>query len=148
MTDQFLRHLIVVSGCTAAILFAISCGDDEQRAGTDAQQHGVGAECTEDAHCLQEGLTSADGGNMPLECLTTFKGGYCGLQNCQGDEDCPQGSACIAHDDGENYCFLICANKPECNVYRSLENESNCSSNVDFVDGTQGRKACVPPSSG
>lgn len=126
---------------------ASACGDDD-RPGTEAQQHGVGAECSENGQCLQEGFTGPDGGAMPLQCLTTFKGGYCGLQNCTGDVDCPQGSGCVAHDDGENYCFLICANKPECNLYRSLNNEANCSSNVDFVEGTQGRKACVPPSSG
>ncbi|HEX2881404.1 MAG TPA: hypothetical protein VHO25_17870 [Polyangiaceae bacterium] len=145
-----MRNWIATISVSSLVCLALTaCGDDDDdRPGTDAQQHGVGAECTQDEHCLQEGILSADGGNMPLDCLTTFKGGYCGLQNCGGDADCPQGSACVAHDDGENYCFLICANKPECNLYRSLENESNCSSNADFVDGTQGRKACVPPSSG
>ena len=35
---------------------------------------------------------------------------------------------------------------PECNANRDLENEANCSSNVDYVDGKTGGKACVPPS--
>jgi hypothetical protein len=69
------------------------------------------------------------------------------VQGCTGDASCPQGSACITHTDSVNYCFLVCATKPECNVHRSVANEANCSSNVVFVTGAQGRKACVPPSS-
>jgi hypothetical protein len=145
-----MRNWISVISLVSMVGVSVAaCSDDDgYRVGTDAQQHGVGAECTMDEQCVAEGFTGPDGGPLPLQCLTTFKGGYCGLQNCGADDDCPAGSACVAHDDGENYCFLICGNKPECNLYRTLENESNCSSNVDFVDGTQGRKACVPPSSG
>jgi hypothetical protein len=123
----------------AALLMSVlvACGDDEGEGLSPAQQHGVGAACTEDARCYIN--------DMALKCLP-FKGGYCGLEGCQGDADCPLGSACVAHDDGVNYCFLICADKPECNYTRSIENESNCSSNIDFVDGKQGSKACVPPS--
>ncbi len=64
-------------------------------------QHGVGAECTMDGQCVAEGFTAPDGGPMPLELLTTFKGGYFRLQNCQGAVNCLQGSACI-DTDGEN----------------------------------------------
>jgi len=136
------RSCLVPVLCLGAIF---SCGDDDH-GGSQAQQRGVGAECTMANQCFPN-ETLPDGA-MALECLTTFRGGYCGLQNCAGDEECPLGSACITHDDGENYCFLICSDKPQCNVYRTLENESNCSSNTDFVDGAQGRKTCVPPSSG
>jgi len=146
MMNTVVRAMGWVAGGLVAALCAVSCGDDDDhRVGTEAQQHGVGAECVQDDHCLQEGILGADGGNMPLQCLTTFKGGYCGLQNCAHDADCPEGSACILHE-GDTYCFLICANKPECNVYRTLANESNCVGNADFVDGAQSRKACVPPS--
>jgi hypothetical protein len=81
-------------------------------------------------------------------CLTDFKGGYCGVSPCAHDVDCPQGSACITEDNGINYCFLVCADKPDCNPHRTLENESSCNSSLTFVDGTMGRKVCRPPRSG
>jgi hypothetical protein len=82
---------------------------------------------------------------MGQTCLA-FKGGYCGVAGCGGDAGaCPQGSACVLHTDGQTYCFLICTDKPQCNLYRPLEVESNCSSNVTFVDSVMA-KACVPPS--
>jgi hypothetical protein len=31
-------------------------------------------------------------------------------------------------------------------VNRSADQESNCSSNIDFVDSAKSGKACVPPS--
>jgi hypothetical protein len=113
------------------------CGDNT----TEADRIGVGAQCTDSARCPAEM-------EIELECLTQFKGGYCGLEGCEGDIDCPEGAACVIHDDGMNYCFRICRDKPECNYNRSLENESNCSANIDFADEPQNRKACVPPSSG
>ena len=122
---------------------ALGCGESSSE--TEADRAGVGAECTEAGECESEQE------DVTLECLTQFTGGYCGLADCEGDADCPDGSACVTHDDGSgaaNYCFRLCAEKPECNQHRSTENEANCSSNVDFVDGTQDRKACVPPSSG
>ena len=114
---------------TAALLAA--CGDG----GSDANRHGVGADCA-----------TADDCNEGQQCLAQFKGGYCGVTPCAGDPDCPAGSACIAHTDGANYCFLVCMEKFECNDHRLLENEANCSASVTFVSGTMGRKACVPPS--
>ena len=77
-------------------------------------------------------------------CLPQFRGGYCGLQGCLHDTDCPAASACVT-EGGTNYCFRICVEKVECNVNREAANESNCSSSTTFVDGTQGRKACLPP---
>jgi hypothetical protein len=29
---------------------------------------------------------------------------------------------------------------------RSIDDESNCSSNIDFVEGKTGDKPCIPPS--
>ena len=123
--------LFLVSGA------AVGCGDGS----TEADRLGVGAQCTEAADCPTETT-------FELECLTAFTGGYCGLAGCDGDADCPEGSACVTHDDLENYCFRICVDKSECNLNRSPENESNCSSNIYFVDPQAGLKACVPPSSG
>lgn len=109
--------------------FGVAC-----RHGTEADELGVGAECSATGDCLEG-----------QECLTQFKGGYCGLSGCLDDLDCPEASACVTHDDGNNYCFRICVDKSECNVNRGPDVESNCSSNVTFADGGGG-KACVPPS--
>ena len=120
-------------------VFVLGCGDDS----TEADRIGVGAECTASAEC-----ESPEG--FELICLAQFKGGYCGLEGCAGDDDCPDGSACVAHTDGKNYCFRDCTEggKTECNRNRSPDNESNCSANIVFVDDLGDRKACVPPSSG
>ena len=108
----------------------VGCDDG----GSEAQRRGVGAACTADGNC-KEGLT----------CLA-FKGGYCGLAECQNDAACPAGSACVAHTDGKNYCFLVCTDKPQCNLFRAVDVEANCSSSVTFVEGKLDVKACVPPS--
>jgi hypothetical protein len=113
------------------------CGDGA----TEADRIGVGAQCTAAAECPAVM-------DIELDCLTQFKGGYCGLEGCSGDLGCPEGSACVAHDDGNNYCFRVCTDKPECNYNRSVANESNCVGSVTFVDERNDRKACEPPSSG
>ena len=133
-------HVLVV--CLASATLLLGCGDDD--GGNAADRLGVGAQCSSDDDCLQ----SAVDGGISQTCLTQFKGGYCGVEDCSSAADCPMGSDCVAHDDGSNYCFRTCANKPECNLNRDLDNEANCSSSVDYVqtpkDATQ--KACVPPS--
>ncbi|HEY5927206.1 MAG TPA: hypothetical protein VIV11_36215 [Kofleriaceae bacterium] len=111
------------------------CGDD----GEEVDRLGIGAQCTDSEQC------NVDDGQS---CLLGFKGGYCGRMGCTADLDCPALSACIAHTDGVNYCFRTCVDKPECNVNRDVDNESNCSSSATFVDPQNGRKACVPPSGG
>jgi hypothetical protein len=114
-----------------------ACGDDDDDGGlSEAQRHGVGAACGKDDDCYAE--------ETALTCLP-FKGGYCGLKGCAGNEDCPPGSACVQHDDGQNYCFLTCTEKIQCNPTRPPEIEANCSSNITFVDD-KNTKACVPPS--
>lgn len=118
-----------VIGCAVLL---VTCGDS----GTEADRLGVGAQCAKAEEC----------GSGQL-CLA-FKGGYCGLSGCAVAADCPAGSACVRHDDGMNYCFRVCLEKVECNRNRSLENESNCSSSVTFLDGANNLKACVPPSGG
>lgn len=127
--------------CVAVVTsgLLLGCGDSGE---TEADRIGVGAECTASAEC-----ESADE-DITLECLTQFKGGYCGLEGCEGDADCPEGSACVTHSDSNNYCFRLCADKPDCNRRRSAENESNCVGSIDFVDPRNERKACEPPSSG
>ncbi|UCF47656.1 MAG: hypothetical protein JSU89_10815 [Myxococcales bacterium] len=116
------------------------CGND---GGTEADRLGVGAECT-----ASEGCDVVD--EIELECLTEFAGGYCGLEGCMADDECPEGSACVTNDNGKNYCYRLCQEKPDCNRNRSVENEANCvgSGTINFVDGGTNRKACEPPSSG
>jgi len=118
-------------------LVVMLAGSSFVACGNDADDLGVGAQCTMTNDCNQD-----DGAQT---CLP-FKGGYCGLMGCTVDADCPEASACITHTDQVNYCFRICGDKPDCNANRDLENEANCSSSVDFVEGAMGRKACVPPS--
>src|SRR5262252_7357949 len=93
--------------------------------GSNADDLGVGAQCTATNEC-----------NTKLNevCLTQFKGGYCGLEGCMHDTDCPTDSACVMHTDGHNYCFRICVDKPDCNANRDPANEANCSSSVTFTD--------------
>lgn len=129
-----MTRLILIGFTVASALFAAGCGDDDDDGGgSQAMRLGVGAACESNEDCAE----------TAPECLR-FKGGYCGLAGCTGDGDCPAGSKCVAHDDGANYCFLVCRDKPECNLHRPLDAESNCSSNVTFVEDDT-VKACVPP---
>ena len=122
------RELILV----ALVLAVAACGGDNE-----ADERGIGAQCAMSNDCNTD---------LQQTCLTQFKGGYCGESGCTKDADCVEDSACIRHTDGINYCFRTCADKVQCNANRDPENEANCSSSVDFVDGAMGRKACVPPS--
>jgi hypothetical protein len=126
-----IRYLLGL--CVAAGL--VGCGgDDDDGPGTEADRLGVGAACDGGTQCIEGS-----------QCLTQFKGGYCGLEDCASDVDCPAGSACVLHE-GNPFCFRICKDKPECNLNRPPESESNCSSSIEFVDGKSARKACLPPS--
>jgi hypothetical protein len=129
------------SALFCAWLWIAGCGDDE---GNAADQVGVGAACSPGDPCPK---ASRNGAQVDLTCIQAFRGGYCGIKDCQADTDCPDGSACVNHDDGSRYCFRTCLDKSECNRNRDAENESNCSSNVDFAQATTDAKACVPPSS-
>jgi hypothetical protein len=120
----------ILLSLTLASVFA--CSSD------DADSLGIAAECTATEECDE---------STDQICLTDFKGGYCGIKDCIGDEDCPPASACVAHDDGSNYCFRTCVDKSECNANRSADQEANCAANISFVDTQdEGIKACVPPS--
>lgn len=130
-----------------ALLFALVGCKNETR--TTADQYGVGAICVQAADCLQPDPPCDGGaGCFNQQCLTQFSGGYCGIQGCTANADCPVGSACVAHTDGQNYCFRTCGSKDECNVNRDAANEANCSSSVTFVEASTNTKACVPSSSG
>jgi hypothetical protein len=131
-----MRALLIL---TAFGLEFVACGNDNPPPyGTPADMIGVGAACRTDADCLH---TEAG----VQHCLTEFKGGYCGLKGCATSADCPAGSGCVIQG-STTYCFRQCADKSECNLNRTPDEESNCSSSVAFVDGKVGGKACVPPS--
>lgn len=122
-------------------LAALACHAEEPE-GTEADQVGVAAQCQVDDHCNHEHETEGD--PFELQCLTNFKGGYCGIVDCTAHEDCPEASACVTHDDGRNYCFRLCVDKAECNLNRDADQEANCSANITYVGADVG-KACVPP---
>ena len=132
--------IMCVFGCLVTLVATAGGGSSSDE--TEADRAGVGAECTEAAEC------ESPDEEFELDCLTQFKGGYCGLEGCEGDVDCPEGSACVTHTDGMNYCFRVCQDKPDCNRNRTAENEANCVGSIDFVDPRNERKACEPPSSG
>jgi hypothetical protein len=121
-------------------LGVVACGDDDED-GTAADRLLVGAQCETQEECRRDEVE----GDVAKQCLTQFKGGYCAIDGCERDLECPTGSACVAHDDGNSYCFRICNDKPECNRNRDADNEANCVSNVEFLERSSG-KACVPPS--
>ncbi len=125
------RYLISSAVLAVSFLFA-GCN-------SDADTYGVGAQCQTDDDCYQEEPWAQ-------QCLTSFKGGYCGLTGCTTDADCPDASICVAHDDGVNYCFRSCVDKSECNENRDVDVESNCSANITTLDNPDNLKACVPPS--
>jgi hypothetical protein len=129
-------------GLVWASMAGVGCGDDD---GNEADRAGVAAQCTTTADCpaVSKGETA-----FALTCLTTFKGGYCGASGCTADADCPDGAACVNHDDGNRYCFRVCTEKLECNRHRDADVEANCSASVDFVNNARMDKACIPPSSG
>ncbi len=112
----------------------MACGDSGGR--TAAHEQGIGTSCATDTDCSDENA-----------CITGVAGGYCAPRGCAHHHDCPRGSSCVTHGDGQNYCFLSCQNKSTCNLDRSADVEANCSSNVTFTEETT-VKACVPPSSG
>ncbi|MDH5717803.1 MAG: hypothetical protein OEZ22_09205 [Spirochaetia bacterium] len=129
----------------------LNCGSGLCDGTEGAASVGIGAECLTNENCQREEAACYDS-EIPINliCLTNFSGGYCGAKGCKTNADCPESSICVIHDDGINYCFLICTEKPQCNTYRTSENEANCSASIDYADKSTSKttKACVPPSSG
>jgi hypothetical protein len=125
------RTTMILLGAAVVLVGGLSCSD-----GSQSDRLGIASECTKDADCPK-----IDG--FQLTCLTTFKGGYCGLQGCMQDGDCPMGAACIV-EGGGYYCFRECSEKPECNAKRSTANEANCVGATHV--GVSQSKVCVPPS--
>lgn len=125
--------------CLSLASVLIACGDDDE---SEALRRGVGDSCQDDEDCTEEGQS----------CLTEFKGGMCGIADCERNADCPEGSVCVSDDSlAHNYCLLICIDKPDCNAHREPEDEANCSSSLSAIEDDAGvgdPKVCIPPSSG
>jgi len=138
---EMLRKLLVC--CVLA--GGVACGSDGEPVATE---RGVGDGCLVTADCRNDEGVQEDTTEplALLECLTEFKGGYCGLKGCRAHAECPEGSLCVIGDNGSNYCFLVCQEKADCNLHRPADIEANCSSNVELVDGAKNLKTCVPPS--
>lgn len=120
----------------------LSCSDD--KSGTEADRVGIAGECSASEDCAQD----VDS----LQCLTGFKGGYCGLAGCTENANCPIGSVCVL-ENGSSFCFRTCADKNECNPNRSAANEANCSGSFDLMKADDQMpvglaKVCIPPSAG
>lgn len=113
----------------------LACSDE-----SESDRAGIASTCVKDADCPEFG-------GFQLVCLSGFKGGYCGLEGCTRDAECPEGAACIA-EGGTNYCFRVCVDKPECNRHRTAEVEANCVGSVVHVEASNSAKVCVPPSGG
>lgn len=138
------QHLFLAAPFSLALLPLSGCSSD----GTEADRLGVGATCDSTDDCAE---VTIDGEKTQLTCLTQFDAGYCAIEDCKNKTDCPEGSTCVAHDDGNNYCFRECTSKSECNANRPADSEANCSSSFDYAspaDDESGLKACIPPSSG
>ena len=110
-----MGRILCVSAVAVVCLVASGCSDENE-----ANRRGIGSTCDSANTCSEKGQV----------CLTEFAGGYCGVSGCQHDSDCPQGSACVTDDNQVNYCFLTCVDKPDCNLHRSVETESNCTSSA------------------
>lgn len=133
-----LRIVALIPISTLGLL-AAGCSDDDHDHQTEADEHLVGAECSEDPDC------EIPDERVTKQCLTEFKGGYCGVTDCERNLECPEGSACVNYE-SKTYCFRICDTKDECNAHRDPDAESNCSSSIEFTSGKKEGKVCIPPS--
>ncbi len=87
-------------------------GNNNGPGGSDAP---VGAACKSDSSCDDknaECLTEESvGGFLMIE----FPEGYCAVQGCEEDDDCPDGSGCF-NAIGLQYCLQTCDSDRDCRV--------------------------------
>ena len=114
------------------LVFALACGSE----GDGAEPLSVGSECTTSSECDEESGQT---------CLAGFKGGYCGIADCGASDQCPEGAGCALYANGVGYCFRTCAITADCNDFRSVGAEADCSESAPFLDDIADLKACVPP---
>jgi hypothetical protein len=94
---------------------------------------GVGAGCGADGDCRGD-----------LKCITSLRGGYCGVRDCKDDAGCPKDSRCVKHTDGAAYCLKTCATAADCSFCRASSSAAACSDQATFVAGAP-TKVCIPP---
>ena len=116
-----MRVFVGLLGLSLMVALGIACGGPPKA--------DIGSPCTKSEECNDE---------KKLTCLTTFVSGYCGVEGCSSNSDCPTGSVCVSHKDGKKYCFQTCKEKDEC------KSNASCTVNVIFTDGAQGDKVCQP----
>lgn len=124
-------------------LLASACNADDDR--SEAERVGLGGGCQVDANCTQRAGDAAEG--YDLTCFVDFDGGLCGIDQCDSGADCPEGSACVLHDNGQNHCFRLCSSDDECNVNRNADVPASCTTNAQFLqnEGVEGDSVCIPP---
>jgi hypothetical protein len=94
---------------------------------------GIGADCGDANDCSSD-----------LECLSAFRGGYCGLSGCLVNDDCPDDALCVVASNGENHCYKPCSTASDCSFCRRDGLLGACTADVSFAeDGTTG-SVCVP----
>lgn len=135
---------LVLALAVVASSLGLACSDDDPTP-TEAEQLELGAHCMNDAQCdlRAEGVDSEF---RPI-CLDGFEGGSCGLLRCGMHDECPEGSACIGHDDGFNYCFALCDETADCNRHRADDVAAVCMEGMRSIGPDLGT-VCVPPMSG
>ena len=94
---------------------------------------GVGAACGSDADC-----------DPNLTCLGHVDGGYCGVDDCSSNADCPVDSLCVT-DGKVNYCARTCAANPDCSFCRDPSVAAACVSDAEFVEAGTSGTVCVVP---
>ena len=114
------------------------CGDSGE---TEADRIGVGAECMASAEC------ESQDGDIPLECLTQFTGGYCGLEGCAGDADCPQGSGACTRSRNRPSPECSCTRLSDTATVAGDSTPTSLTSRVMFSCAcrTTGRSNCPVP---
>ncbi|MCS6900966.1 MAG: hypothetical protein RMJ98_13085 [Myxococcales bacterium] len=95
---------------------------------------GVGAGCGGDGDCRSD-----------LTCLSSLRGGYCGVRDCKDDSGCPKDSRCVKHTDGFTYCMKTCTTSADCSFCRASTSVATCSDQVTFAADGSPTKVCVPP---
>ena len=73
--------------CAFTLLGFGGCGEE------DANEQLIGGECATAEDCDDN-----NDDTPALDCITAFKGGYCGREGCASNADCPEKSICVTHE--------------------------------------------------
>lgn len=120
-------------------------GGDEPGNGGERE---VGEKCEQDKQCGDEGATCVAEveifGGFGIE----FPGGYCSVQECQDDGDCPDGSGCF-DSLGQPICLQLCEGDDECRTDEGYQCGSIGQGGPGGGGGGQDSPSyCLPPFGG